>query len=102
MFSVRSGALPNGLKLDATTGAITGTPTKAGSFSFTIAAENVVGSPAVAPYTMTVHAAVTPAIPLIANLARTGSDLLPAGALAALFALAGAGILLLRRRAARR
>jgi LPXTG-motif cell wall-anchored protein len=51
---------------------------------------------------MTVHAAVTPAIPLIANLARTGSDLLPAGALAALFALAGAGILLLRRRAARR
>ena len=101
-FSVRSGALPNGLKLDATTGAITGTPTKAGSFSFTIAAENVVGSPAVAPYTMTVHAAVTPAIPLIANLARTGSDLLPAGALAALFALAGTGILLLRRRAARR
>lgn len=101
-FSVRSGALPAGLTLDKTTGTITGTPTKVGSFSFVIAAENVVGPAATADYTLTVHAAATPVIPAIAGLATTGSDLLPAGALATLFALAGFAIVLLRRRAARR
>jgi hypothetical protein len=34
-FSIQSGNLPNGLSLNPTTGAITGTPTTAGSFSFT-------------------------------------------------------------------
>ena len=35
-FSVSSGALPPGLSLNTSTGAITGTPTTAGTFSFTI------------------------------------------------------------------
>ncbi len=37
-FAVTSGALPIGLMLNAATGAITGTPTQSGSFSFTITA----------------------------------------------------------------
>ncbi|MEP7342576.1 MAG: putative Ig domain-containing protein, partial [Acidobacteriota bacterium] len=37
-YSVTSGALPTGLTLNASTGAITGTPTTTGSFNFTITA----------------------------------------------------------------
>ena len=43
-WSIDSGKLPDGLKLSAETGAITGTPTKAGKFTFTVKAENDVGS----------------------------------------------------------
>ena len=35
-WSLASGTLPAGLKLNATTGAITGTPTKTGAFNFTV------------------------------------------------------------------
>ncbi|MEP7342894.1 MAG: SdrD B-like domain-containing protein [Acidobacteriota bacterium] len=38
-YSLVSGALPNGLSLNTTTGAITGTPTSGGSFAFGIKAE---------------------------------------------------------------
>ena len=37
-FAVTSGNLPGGLSLDATTGAVTGTPSGAGSFTFTVRA----------------------------------------------------------------
>src|SRR5581483_7216826 len=37
-YSIASGALPDGLTLNATTGAITGTPTAFGAFNFTIKA----------------------------------------------------------------
>lgn len=40
-FSISSGALPTGLVLNATTGAITGTPTAVGTFSYTITATEV-------------------------------------------------------------
>ncbi len=35
-WSIAAGALPNGLALDPATGAITGTPTAAGNFNFTV------------------------------------------------------------------
>ncbi|MCL2571705.1 MAG: InlB B-repeat-containing protein [Defluviitaleaceae bacterium] len=43
-WSVISGALPAGLSLNATTGAITGTPTTTGTSNFTVLAQNAVGS----------------------------------------------------------
>jgi outer membrane protein OmpA-like peptidoglycan-associated protein len=43
-YTITSGALPAGLSLDATTGAITGTPTESGSFSFEITASSEGGS----------------------------------------------------------
>jgi len=43
-YSITSGSLPNGLSLNATTGKITGTPTQAGSFSFTVRVEDDLGS----------------------------------------------------------
>ncbi len=39
-YSVSAGTLPAGLSLNATTGAITGTPTAAGGYNFTITADN--------------------------------------------------------------
>ncbi|WP_375399633.1 putative Ig domain-containing protein [uncultured Amnibacterium sp.] len=42
-FAVRSGHLPEGLKLDPTSGRVTGTPTTAGTFHFTIRASNSIG-----------------------------------------------------------
>jgi uncharacterized repeat protein (TIGR01451 family) len=48
-FSVASGAVPTGLSLDPVSGILSGTPTAAGPFSFTVAATNGVGSPSVSP-----------------------------------------------------
>lgn len=43
-YSVSSGALPSGITLNSSTGAISGTSTAAGSYSFTIKAENAAGN----------------------------------------------------------
>ncbi len=43
-WSVSSGSLPAGLSLNASTGAITGTPTASGTFIFTVKATNSAGS----------------------------------------------------------
>ena len=43
-YSIGTGALPAGLTLDSATGRITGTPSQAGPFSFTLVATNQVGS----------------------------------------------------------
>lgn len=42
-YSIASGALPTGLSLNTSTGAITGTPTTAGSYSFVVRATNGTG-----------------------------------------------------------
>jgi hypothetical protein len=43
-YSVSAGTLPTGLSLNTSTGAVTGTPTAQGSFTFTLQASNVAGS----------------------------------------------------------
>jgi hypothetical protein len=40
VYSVTSGALPTGLTLNTSTGIISGTPTVAGSYAFTIQVED--------------------------------------------------------------
>ena len=62
-YSVSVGSLPAGLSLGAATGAITGTPSAAGTFNFTITATDSVGATGLRAYTLIVNAAlaVTPA-----------------------------------------
>lgn len=43
-YSVTSGSLPTGISLNSSTGAVTGTPTSASDYSFTIRAQNSYGS----------------------------------------------------------
>jgi hypothetical protein len=61
-FAVASGTLPTGLTLNATTGVLAGTPTAAGTFTFTVRASNGVGTAAVSPST-TITITAAPAAP---------------------------------------
>jgi hypothetical protein len=68
-YTVTSGALPTGLSLNPTTGLISGRPTAAGTYTFTVAAANGTTPDAVATYTLVIAADLTP------RLAESGSDL---------------------------
>jgi hypothetical protein len=57
-WSVSTGALPTGLTLSAT-GSLTGTPTAAGTFNFTLQVADAAGRNATASFTITVTAALT-------------------------------------------
>ncbi len=60
-YSVTAGALPGGLTLNTSTGALTGTPAGAGSFSFTVKAQDSASNAASHGYTLTIGTA-TPTI----------------------------------------
>ena len=62
-WSVSAGTLPAGLSLGATTGTISGTPSAAGSFTFTVKATDSSGVAAQQPFTVTI--AGPPAVPAI-------------------------------------
>ena len=47
IWSVSAGSLPAGLSIDSISGAITGIPTTAGSYAFTVSVQDVTGVPAV-------------------------------------------------------
>jgi hypothetical protein len=58
-WSISNGALPGGLALNSTTGAITGSPSSTGDFSFTLqVADSAPGTPDVVSMAYTIHVAV--------------------------------------------
>ena len=70
-FAVSVGSLPPGVTLNATTGVISGTPTTAGSYSFSVRASNVAGSD-VEAYTVTVRTAAHITSPAPPSAGRPG------------------------------
>jgi hypothetical protein len=63
-FSLTSGSLPPGLALDASTGTISGTPTTAGTYTFTVAVKDKNNNSASESYALTVKPG-TPVMPPI-------------------------------------
>lgn len=53
-FAVTAGTLPAGVTLNATTGVLSGTPSAAGAYSFTITATDAYGNSGSAAYTLTI------------------------------------------------
>ncbi len=62
-----TGALPNGLALNGATGAITGTPTTAGIFNFTITATDSASCPGSQAYTIVIPARASTSIPTLSE-----------------------------------
>jgi hypothetical protein len=58
-WSVSTGTVPTGLTPNSTAGSLTGTPTAAGTFNFTMQVVDAAGRSATAPFTITVTAALT-------------------------------------------
>ena len=79
LWNVFSGSLPPGLSLHTTTGVIEGVPTQNGTFTFTIAAENMGGS-STRVFTIVIGPAATPApTPIPTPPPHTGGAGTPAG-----------------------
>lgn len=76
-FSVSSGALPTGLTLDPATGVISGTPTTAATFNFTITAADASGCLGSRPYTVTMAAPGCPVITLNPTTLPAGVTAVP-------------------------
>ena len=71
-FSITAGSLPPGLTLNASTGAITGTPTAAASYSFTAKVVYASGSSATTNCTITIAPAPSLVLTCPANIGQLG------------------------------
>ncbi|MFV0399922.1 MAG: beta strand repeat-containing protein [Oscillospiraceae bacterium] len=71
-FTLSSGTLPAGLTLNASTGAISGTPTVGGTFNFSVIASNSNGTSAAVPFTLNIAIVTPPTAPSF-----TGGTTLP-------------------------
>ncbi len=76
-FSISSGSLPTNLLLNGATGAITGTPTTVGTFTFTITATDATGCFGSRLYTITIDSPGCPAIILSPTTLPPGQILVP-------------------------
>jgi hypothetical protein len=76
-FSLSSGSLPTGLLLNSSTGAIAGTPTTVGTFTFTITATDATGCTGSRLYTITIASPGCPAIILSPTTLPPGQILVP-------------------------
>jgi large repetitive protein len=72
-YAVTSGALPAGMSLNPTTGALSGTPTAAGSFNFTVTVTDHSGSEVMAAYSLTVSAPTITVSPATLTVPAFGS-----------------------------
>jgi hypothetical protein len=77
LFSLSSGALPTGLLLNGATGAITGTPTAAGTFTFTITATDANGCNGSRLYEISIASPGCPVILLSPTTLPPGTLLFP-------------------------
>ncbi|HSY48883.1 MAG TPA: ice-binding family protein [Thermoanaerobaculia bacterium] len=76
-FSISSGSLPTNLLLNSATGAITGTPTTVGTFTFTITATDAIGCTGSRLYTITIASPGCPAIILSPTTLPPGTSQMP-------------------------
>lgn len=108
-YAVTGGTLPPGLTIDSTTGAISGTPTAAGTYPFTVTAANGALPDATASQVISISAAaVTPGAALPgddaesgaggAELAESGLDIGAAPWLGGLIVLLGIALMVMRSR----
>jgi hypothetical protein len=77
-FAITLGSLPPGLNLDASTGALTGTPTTAGTYSFTVTASNGVDPVASQAYAVFINAVTY----IVTASAGANGSISPSGAVA--------------------
>jgi hypothetical protein len=98
-LTVSAGSLPAGLRLDPVTGVLSGTPTAAGSATFTVTATNAAGTTSQV-FTVAVAAAAT--VAAVPVLASTGFDAVPWVVGGVLVVLAGAVFLILAAQRRRR
>jgi hypothetical protein len=74
-WSITTGSLPSGLTINATTGAITGTPSAAGPSAFTVTVTDADGQTTSESYTITVAPAPAPPAPPVASPSITTTSL---------------------------